>query len=96
MQKKSRALEDIQARFGERDGDIERSLREKEEELEIYKQGMDDTLLELEQLKMVACAKALIPCMMLTFARMAETPIRLSMIKSIKSLLATYKKSMIS
>ena len=60
--KKSRALEDVHAKFGERDGDIERTLREKEEELEIYKQGMDDTLLELEQLKMVGILGPFSPC----------------------------------
>ena len=43
----------MQSRFGERDGHLERSLREKEEELEIYKSGMDQTLLELNELKMV-------------------------------------------
>ena len=32
---------------------MEQSLREKEEELEIYKSGMDQTLLELNELRMV-------------------------------------------
>lgn len=32
---------------------MERALREKEEELEIYKSGMDQTLVELSELKMV-------------------------------------------
>lgn len=32
---------------------MERALREKEDELEIYKSGMDTTLLELNELKMV-------------------------------------------
>lgn len=53
IQKKSRALDDVHAKFGERDGDLERSLREKEEELEIYKSGMDQTLLELNELRAV-------------------------------------------
>ncbi|KAL8747341.1 MAG: hypothetical protein Q9190_000769 [Brigantiaea leucoxantha] len=52
LRTKSRALDDMQSRFGERDGHLERSLREKEEELEIYKSGMDQTLLELNELKM--------------------------------------------
>ncbi|KAL9587217.1 MAG: hypothetical protein Q9212_000376 [Teloschistes hypoglaucus] len=52
LRKKSRALDDVHAKFGERDGDLERSLREKEEELEIYKSGMDQTLLELNELRM--------------------------------------------
>ncbi|KAL8763869.1 MAG: hypothetical protein Q9184_000465 [Pyrenodesmia sp. 2 TL-2023] len=51
LRKKSRALDDVHAKFGERDGDLERSLREKEEELEIYKSGMDQTLLELNELR---------------------------------------------
>lgn len=53
LQAKSRALDDLHSKFGERDGDLERSLREKEEELEIYKSGMDQTLLELNELRMV-------------------------------------------
>ena len=32
---------------------MERALKEKEEELEIYKSGMDQTLLELNELRMV-------------------------------------------
>lgn len=50
---KTRAFEEIHSKYGERDGDLERALREKEEELEIYKSGMDTTLLELNELKMV-------------------------------------------
>ena len=53
MQNKTSALDDIHSKYGERDGDLERTLREKEEELEIYKSGMDQTLLELNELKMV-------------------------------------------
>lgn len=45
----------MQSRFGERDGDLEQTLREKEEELEIYKSGMDQTLLELNELRVVCC-----------------------------------------
>lgn len=52
-QGKTRALEDIHSKYSERDGDLERSLREKEEELEIYKSGMDQTLLELNELRTV-------------------------------------------
>lgn len=52
LRKKTRALDDIQSKFGERDGDLENALREKEEELEIYKSGMDQTLLELNDLRM--------------------------------------------
>ena len=53
QQNKTRALEDVHSKFGERDGDLERTLREKEEELEIYKSGMDQTLLELDELRKV-------------------------------------------
>lgn len=54
QQNKTRALDDVHSKYGERDGDLERSLREKEEELEIYKSGMDQTLLELNELRMVS------------------------------------------
>ena len=52
-QNKNRALDDIHSKYGERDGDLERGLREKEEELEIYKSSLDQTLLELNDLKIV-------------------------------------------
>lgn len=52
-QNKTRALDDVHSKFGKRDGDLERTLREKEEELEIYKSGMDQTLLELDELRQV-------------------------------------------
>lgn len=52
-QNKTRSLEDVRSEHGERDGDLERALREKEDELEIYKSGMDQTLLELNELRMV-------------------------------------------
>ncbi|MCJ1366109.1 sla2 Src-like adaptor 2 [Acarospora aff. strigata] len=51
LRNKSRALEDVHSKYGERDGDLERALHEKEEELEIYKSGMDQTLLELNELR---------------------------------------------
>ena len=53
VQNKTRALDDVYSKYGERDGDLERTLREKEEEVEIYKSGMDQTLLELNELRMV-------------------------------------------
>ena len=52
LRRKTRALDDVHAQVGERDGDLEQALREKEDELEIYKSGMDQTLLELNELKM--------------------------------------------
>lgn len=41
VQKKSRALDDLHSKFGERDGDLERLLRDKEEELEISKAELE-------------------------------------------------------
>ena len=52
LRKKTRSLDDVQSKFGERDGDLERALRDKEEEIEIYKSGMDQTLLQLNELRM--------------------------------------------
>lgn len=48
---KTRALDDVHMKLGEGSSDLERQLREKEEELEIYKSGMDQTLLELNELR---------------------------------------------
>ncbi|KAI9749653.1 MAG: actin organization and endocytosis protein [Chaenotheca gracillima] len=52
LRNKTRALDDVHSKFGERDSDLEQTLRDKEEELEIFKAGMDQTLLELNELKM--------------------------------------------
>jgi len=46
-------LEDTSRRIRDRDGDLEEALRQKEEELEIYKTGMDSTLLQLKELQLV-------------------------------------------
>ncbi|KAI9819214.1 MAG: sla2 Src-like adaptor 2 [Pycnora praestabilis] len=51
LRTKSRALDDVHSKYGEQDSDLEHTLREKEEELEIYKAGMDQTLMELNELK---------------------------------------------
>ncbi|KAI9655821.1 MAG: sla2 Src-like adaptor 2 [Bathelium mastoideum] len=51
LRNKTRALDDMHMKYGEQDSDLERQLREKEEELEIFKAGMDQTLLELAELK---------------------------------------------
>ncbi|KAI9733327.1 MAG: sla2 Src-like adaptor 2 [Cirrosporium novae-zelandiae] len=51
LRNKTRALEDMHIKQGEHGDDLERALREKEEELEIYKSGMDQALLEVEELK---------------------------------------------
>jgi hypothetical protein len=52
LRNKTRALDDLQMKFREGDSDLERQLREKEEELEIFRAGMDQTLLELNELKL--------------------------------------------
>jgi hypothetical protein len=52
LSSKNRALEELHSKFGDRDTDLERTLREKEDELEIFKAGMDQTLLELNELKL--------------------------------------------
>ena len=55
-------MDDIHSKFGERDGDLEQALKEKEEELEIYKSGMDQTLLELNELRMVLIYPKIVFC----------------------------------
>nr|AVI60811.1 Endocytosis protein end4 [Morchella importuna] len=52
LRSKQRALDELQSRVGDRDHDMERRLREKEEELEIFKAGMDQTLLELNEMRL--------------------------------------------
>ncbi|KAK5136169.1 hypothetical protein LTR08_004006 [Meristemomyces frigidus] len=51
LRNKTRDLNGVQMKLGEGSSDLERQLREKEEELEIYKSGMDQTLLELNELR---------------------------------------------
>lgn len=52
LRTKQRALDDASAKLRDGDSDLEALLREKEEELEVYKAGMDQTLIELNELKM--------------------------------------------
>jgi hypothetical protein len=52
LRTKSRALDDAQSKLRDGSSDLEALLREKEEELEIYKAGMDQTLMELEEMKL--------------------------------------------
>jgi hypothetical protein len=56
LRNKTRQLDDMQMKYREGDSDLERQLREKEEELEIFRAGMDQTLLELNELKLNANA----------------------------------------
>ena len=51
LRNKTRALDETQMKLGEGSSDLQQQLREKEEELEIYKSGMDQTLLELNDLR---------------------------------------------
>jgi hypothetical protein len=52
LRNKTRQLDSLQMKHREGDSDLERLLREKEEELEIFRAGMDQTLLELNELKL--------------------------------------------
>ncbi|KAJ6032291.1 hypothetical protein N7540_003023 [Penicillium herquei] len=52
LRNKTRALDDISSRKSEWDGDHALVLREKEEEIEVYKSGMEQALMELEELKL--------------------------------------------
>ncbi|PHH68378.1 hypothetical protein CDD80_7555 [Ophiocordyceps camponoti-rufipedis] len=52
LRSKSKALEEAQSRARDGSSDLERLLRDKEEELEVYKAGMDQTLMELSELKL--------------------------------------------
>ena len=51
LRNKSRALEDSQMKYGEGNSDLERLLRDKEEELQIMQAGLDQTLMELNDLR---------------------------------------------
>ncbi|KMU80674.1 huntingtin-interacting protein 1 [Coccidioides immitis RMSCC 3703] len=52
LRTKNRALEEARNSTGERDHDHELTLREKDEEIEVYKSGMEQALMELEELKL--------------------------------------------
>ncbi|KAK0725668.1 ANTH domain-containing protein [Lasiosphaeris hirsuta] len=51
LRTKSRALQEAQAKLRDGSSDLEQLLRDKEEELEVYKAGMDQTLIELNELR---------------------------------------------
>lgn len=51
LRNKSKALDDAHSSLRDGSSDLEQLLREKEEELEVYKAGMDQTLIELNDLK---------------------------------------------
>ncbi|EEH23569.1 hypothetical protein PABG_05780 [Paracoccidioides brasiliensis Pb03] len=52
LRNKTRALDEIRANNGEKDQDYEKALLEKDEEVEVYKSGMEQALMELEELKL--------------------------------------------
>ncbi|KAJ5377761.1 Endocytosis protein end4 [Penicillium cataractarum] len=52
LRNKTRALEDISSRNNERSEDHDLALLEKDEEIEVYKSGMEQALMELEELKL--------------------------------------------
>lgn len=52
LRSKNRALEEASTRSSERQGDLDVALREKDEEMEVYKSGMEQALMELEELKL--------------------------------------------
>ncbi|KAF2659319.1 ANTH-domain-containing protein [Lophiostoma macrostomum CBS 122681] len=52
LRNKTRQLDEMHMKYREGDSDLERQLREKEEELEIFRAGMDQTLIELNELKL--------------------------------------------
>lgn len=52
LRNKSRALEEAQDKMRNGSTDLEQLLRDKEEELEVYKAGMDQALVELNELKL--------------------------------------------
>lgn len=66
-QSKTRALEEFQSSRGDLNADHEIMLREKDEEIEIYKSGMEQALTELEELKLVCTAFSLCRVSELTF-----------------------------
>ncbi|KAG8420239.1 sla2 Src-like adaptor 2 [Metarhizium acridum] len=51
LRNKSRALEDSQSRMRDGNSDLEQLLRDKEVELEVYKAGMDEALVKLNDLE---------------------------------------------
>ena len=75
-QAKTRALEDTGRRIRDRDGELEEALRQKEEELEIYKTGMDSTLLQLKELQLVTHS-----CWMMLINRLTPRGIKPSTVR---------------
>jgi hypothetical protein len=55
-------LEDVGSRNTDRDGDHARELSEKDAELEAYKTGMEEALMELEELRLVSVDPDILQC----------------------------------
>lgn len=53
LRNKSRAIDEDSSKTGERQREHELALQEKDEEIEVYKSGMEQALIELEEAKMV-------------------------------------------
>ena len=51
LRQKTNQLNELSRQMRDGDGDLERQLREKEEELEVFKAGMDQTLIELNEMR---------------------------------------------
>jgi hypothetical protein len=47
-------LDEHSSRNNDRQEDLDLSLREKDEEIEVYKSGMEQALMELEELRLVS------------------------------------------
>jgi archaellum component FlaC len=91
LRNKSRALDDMHSRHQEGDSDVRRELHAKEEELEIFKAGMDQTLIELQDLKMVRC-RVLEETRTDTQHRPTKRQIELSMVISIRCCLIMFER----
>ena len=52
LRNKTRQLDSAHEKYGEQDSDLERLLREKEEEIEVLKAGMDESLVQIHELKL--------------------------------------------
>ena len=52
LRNKTRQFEEIRAKHGDRDEDHQFALKEKDDEIEVYKSGMEQALMELEELKL--------------------------------------------
>lgn len=59
LRNKSRAIEEDSSKVGDRQREHDLALQEKDEEIEVYKSGMEQALMELEEMKMVCTFRLL-------------------------------------